>query len=356
MGHTNEKSPISVTSEIINVLIAIDTETILNKYGTNSNPDQPIQITQPNLIYMIVRRENAISGQAGKELIIGAQVLDSIRWRATTLSLNSKSEVILYKFIASSGMDFIENPHPLIATVKVPLPNPDDPIRPTIQEIKSYFYSSVVLEQGTVTYHFYFSIMDWEGIIQGYFWWDTSMKITDPTVLEKPIANFSANITRGDAPLVVLFTDQSTGGAPTSWLWNTGDGIYSRHAMNATHTFTKPGVYNVTLTVENEAGNSTVTKPNYITVTPPQAPLADFAADITSGSAPLKVHFTSTTTGNPIDYFWVFEPSTSSDWNSHHAVTAVHTFKKPGTYTISLTVTNNAGSTTVTKTKYITVT
>lgn len=84
-------------------------------------------------------------------------------------------------------------------------------------------------------------------------------------------------------------------------------------------------------------------------------PTADFSANKVSGKAPLSVQFTSKTTGNPNDYYWVFEPSTSSDWNSHHAVTAAHTFKKPGTYAISLTVTNGAGSTTVTKKNYITV-
>jgi PGF-pre-PGF domain-containing protein len=39
--------------------------------------------------------------------------------------------------------------------------------------------------------------------------------------------------------------------------------------MNATHTFTMPGTYTISLTVENAAGNSTVTKPGYIVVTDP---------------------------------------------------------------------------------------
>jgi len=84
-------------------------------------------------------------------------------------------------------------------------------------------------------------------------------------------------------------------------------------------------------------------------------PTVDISANKVSGKAPLSVQFTSKTTGNPTDYYWIFEPSTSSDWNSHHAVTATHTFKKPGTYTISLTVTNGAGNTTVTKKNFITV-
>lgn len=82
---------------------------------------------------------------------------------------------------------------------------------------------------------------------------------------------------------------------------------------------------------------------------------ASFYANVTSGTAPLKVLFTSSTTGNPSSYFWVFEPSTSSDWNSKHAVTALHTFRNPGVYTVSLTVTNDNGSATVTRNNYITV-
>jgi PKD repeat protein len=37
--------------------------------------------------------------------------------------------------------------------------------------------------------------------------------------------------------------------------------------MNATHTFTDPGVYDVTLTVTDKAGSNSMKKPNYITVT-----------------------------------------------------------------------------------------
>lgn len=179
----------------------------------------------------------------------------------------------------------------------------------------------------------------------------------------KPVASFTANVISGSAPLVVLFTDTSTG-APTSWYWDFGDGIYSKHAKTATHTFTAPGTYTVTLTVTNDAGSSTVSKTNYITVSSiskasepsetPEKPTATFTADVTTGYAPLGVQFTSETTGDPTSYYWIFEPETSADWNSHHPVTAVHTFKNPGVYTVSLVVTNSAGSYKVTEPNYIT--
>jgi PKD repeat protein len=73
----------------------------------------------------------------------------------------------------------------------------------------------------------------------------------------------------------VLFTNISTGGVPTSWYWDFGDGINSKHAMNVTHTFTKPGNYTVSLTEGNATGNSTAIKLGYIVVNDPSTQAAD---------------------------------------------------------------------------------
>jgi len=68
-------------------------------------------------------------------------------------------------------------------------------------------------------------------------------------------ASFSADVTVGEAPLTVQFTDQSAGN-PTSWDWDFGDGSGSteQHPM---HTFTDPGVYDVALTVQSDFGEIT---------------------------------------------------------------------------------------------------
>lgn len=141
--------------------------------------------------------------------------------------------------------------------------------------------------------------------------------------------------------------------------------VYSISAAQSTQIFssgngvlTTPDIYGNTIVwgIVGNVGNVGETNNNDIYMCNlPTKPTADFSANKISGKAPLSVQFTSKTTGNPTDYYWVFEPSTSSDWNSHHTVTAVHTFKKPGVYTVSLTVTNGAGSATVTKKNYITV-
>lgn len=165
-----------------------------------------------------------------------------------------------------------------------------------------------------------------------------------------PVANFSVNVTSGNAPLKVLFTDSSTG-SPTSWLWDFGDGIHSKHAMNATHTFTSPGKYNVSLTVANVNGSNTTTKPGFITVKGLEAPVANFSANVTSGNAPLKVLFTDNSTGFPTSWYWDF----GDEINSKHAMNATHTYTEAGTYDVTLTVKNGAGSNTAKKTGYITV-
>jgi PKD repeat protein len=121
--------------------------------------------------------------------------------------------------------------------------------------------------------------------------------------------------------------------------------------MNATHTFTRPGKYNISLTVANANGSNTTINPGFINVKSSEAPVADFSVNVTSGNAPLKVLFTDNSTESPTSWFWDF----GNGINSKHAINATHTFTKPGVYDITLTVTNTAGSDTMKKTEYITV-
>jgi len=55
----------------------------------------------------------------------------------------------------------------------------------------------------------------------------------------------------------IVFRDKSIGN-PVSWLWSFGDGT-SSVKQNPTHTYKKPGIYTVTLTVTNSAGEKSTT-------------------------------------------------------------------------------------------------
>ena len=165
--------------EIIDVLIAIDAETIIAQFGKNTDPNNPVAVTNANLIFMIAKQADEVTGSAGNELKIAARTLDTIRWRETTLSLNADYDAILYAFDATSGGDLISPPVPLLAQVKTPLPNPRDPTHPTSQTIESYFWNCTVLNAGDVTYHFRFMIVDRDNSVQGFYWWDPFIHITD---------------------------------------------------------------------------------------------------------------------------------------------------------------------------------
>ena len=95
----------------------------------------------------------------------------------------------------------------------------------------------------------------------------TDYVVVNPDVPEPPVADFVGTPTAGTAPLLVSFTDQSTGD-PTSWSWSFGDGATSS-ARNPDHTYTSEGSYTVTLTVTNADGSDSQTLTNYITVTTP---------------------------------------------------------------------------------------
>jgi PKD repeat protein len=83
----------------------------------------------------------------------------------------------------------------------------------------------------------------------------------------------------------------------------------------------------------------------------PTAPTASFTAAPTSGTAPLAVQFSDTSSGGPTSWAWDFgDGATSSAQNPNH------TYAAAGTYTVALTASNSAGSDTATRTGLIAVT
>jgi len=155
-----------------------------------------------------------------------------------------------------------------------------------------------------------------------------------------PVAEFSAAPVSGSVPLEVSFIDESTG-SPTSWKWDFGDGKHSGK-QNPVHTYRNAGNYTVSLTVKNADGSNTTTKSDYIVVSS-SLPVAAFSASPASGNAPLKVTFTDQSTGSLTYWKWSFGDGACST-----ARNPVHTYKKAGNYTVSLTVKSKAGSSTKT--------
>lgn len=121
-------------------------------------------------------------------------------------------------------------------------------------------------------------------------------------------------------------------------------------ARNATFTFPAAGTYSVTHTVTDANGLS-LDSTHQITVITPDAPTADFiiAAD-TLGEGEI-FHFANQSKAADAKYSWAMP---GADQERVNAVNATATYSKTGTYPITLTATNQEG--TSQKTAYVVVT
>jgi PKD repeat protein len=109
---------------------------------------------------------------------------------------------------------------------------------------------------------------------------------------------------------------------------------------------TAGSTYNYKLAARNAAGLS-----DFISPGGGAPPVANFSGNPTSGTAPLTVYFTDSSTNTPTSWSWTFgDGGTSTAQNPSHQYTSANT------YTVALTATNSYGSDGETKTNYITVT
>ena len=171
-----------------------------------------------------------------------------------------------------------------------------------------------------------------------------------------PVAAFSATPRSGTAPLTVTFTDASTGTAPLTYAWDfQNDGSVDSTLKNPSYQYAAAGTYTVKLTVTNAAGSDPEVKAGYITVSAaPVAPVAAFTGIPVSGTAPLDVTFTDSSTGTSItNRRWDFGDGNISNYVA--ATNPSHRYSSAGTYSVNLTVTNAVGSNSRLRTNYITV-
>lgn len=165
-------------------------------------------------------------------------------------------------------------------------------------------------------------------------------------------ANFSASPKRGCAPLIVSFTDLSTGG-PTSWSWAFGNSNTANTA-NPAATYTAPGVYSVTLTVNNGGIPSTIVKPNYIVVY--TKPTVNFHASSYTVCVGQQVTFTDSSTiapGAPPISGWAWDFADGNSQNTT-STSVSHIYTSAGNYPVSV-ITADSNGCTNTKVKTITV-
>jgi PKD repeat protein len=138
--------------------------------------------------------------------------------------------------------------------------------------------------------------------------------------------------------LTVAFNGTSIG-EPEFWHWDFGDGN-SSDEEHPVHVYETPGTYDVTLSTGNPYQRDRERKEAFVSAQAP--PQCRFSADPVSGTAPLAVRFFDESSGEPQSWLWDF-----GDGNTSGLENPVYLFSNPGTYTITLSVMNSYGNSTL---------
>jgi len=153
---------------------------------------------------------------------------------------------------------------------------------------------------------------------------------------EPKINSFTANSIEVNVNSPVTFTfsvdDNTTSLTLKYFATDSENNVFGQ--TSASHTYSTPGPYVATLTATNATSGMTDIKTLDIQVNEIVIPLtASFIMYPTSGTAPLSVQFSNTSTGSPNSWAWDF-----GDGDSSLNQNPTHTFSSAGTYTVSLTV------------------
>jgi len=173
--------------------------------------------------------------------------------------------------------------------------------------------------------------------------------VNNPNRIAPPVASFQGSPISGIGSDYVSFHDQSIG-APFLWHWDFGDGSTSTDE-NPFHYYTYPGAFTVNLTVWSAGGINSLAESAYIIVSP--TTVSSFTATPRTGTSPLAVTFTDTSTGNRTSWNWTFGDGNMTNSTVQNPI---HKYWSGGTYNVSLRVNGTGGSNTTTMPGYITVT
>jgi PKD repeat protein len=136
-------------------------------------------------------------------------------------------------------------------------------------------------------------------------------------------------------------------GSIAAYAWTFGDGG-SASGVAPSHTYNTVGTYTAQLAVTDDDGaTATATRTIQVSASAPasnEPPTAGFYSTRQSGEPPLDVDvyawYSSDPDGSIVSYVWDF-----GDGASASGYKASHTYTNLGTYTITLTVTDNDGAT-----------
>lgn len=171
----------------------------------------------------------------------------------------------------------------------------------------------------------------------------TTATVTQPVTVQAanvlPTAAFDATMTH---MIVAVDASASTDsdGTLATYSWTFGDGTVAS-GVTASHAYATPGDYTVTLTVTDDRGGSaTASKPVTAALAPNVPPTAALSATIENLSATFDASASADSDGHIVSYAWNFGDAVTKTTTTP---TTTHDYATAGTFTVSVTVTDDRG-------------
>lgn len=167
-------------------------------------------------------------------------------------------------------------------------------------------------------------------------------KTVNEIVVVAPLPTVSTNITQTLTNLTFSIDTSALGGQVTAYSWSFGDGTPAATGDSVEHAYTENGTFQTTLTLTYKGQTAATSMNIKVENRPPMA-------NITIGSvAPYysnkPVTFSGASSGDDdgtvMNWTWEF-----GDNSTENGTTVTHSYMKPGTYSVKLTVTDNDGAT-----------
>jgi PKD repeat protein len=158
-----------------------------------------------------------------------------------------------------------------------------------------------------------------------------------------PVATFIESAETADTGVFIFFNASAShdlDGAIVSYVWDFDDGTNAT-GVTAAHSYADDGTYVVTLTVTDDDGAAAST--NATKTITNRSPIAAFTESRDTVYTGETITFNATNSydsdGAIIEYFWDFGDNTNAT-----GVSVAHSYADNGTYTITLTVTDDDGA------------
>ncbi|MCP4818402.1 MAG: PKD domain-containing protein, partial [Shimia sp.] len=169
----------------------------------------------------------------------------------------------------------------------------------------------------------------------------TDIDATTVIINAQPVAEAGGNrnVCSGESILFDASASSDADGDLLRYAWDFGDGT-GAEIINPSKTYEMPGTYPVTLSVADESGTQRGTDRDRIAVIVQEGPIADAGADMTvCVNQEVRMDGTGSTDadGSVNAFEWTF-----GDGSRASGATPIKSFERPGTYSVTLTITGDA--------------